>query len=61
MSNTLKMTNIGIFLDYLQERLEEKHVGRKKSKDPYEQWNFAEQIKLLEEVRVAYKDKIINQ
>lgn len=61
MTPPIKMTNIGIFVDYLMWEIESKITERKMSSDPYEQMTIDREKKLLEKTLVKYKELIINQ
>lgn len=57
----IKMFNHGMFQEEIQLKLEEIHSLKSKELDPYKQWNYAEQIKLLEELLIKYKNSVNKQ
>lgn len=57
----LIMFNHGVFQQELQDKLEELHHNKALETDPYKQWNYDEQIKLVSEILVKYKKSVDQQ
>lgn len=57
----LKMFNHGVFLEYLQSKIEYLTKLETKEKDPYKKWNLQEQVKLCNELFQAYKTSVETQ
>jgi hypothetical protein len=56
-----KMINLGVYYEHLKETIEQLEADKKKKTDPYEQWNLAEQKKIVQKLLVDYQRLIVNQ
>ena len=57
----LKMTNLGVFNEYIESEIQNKIDKRKLSTDIYEQMILDSEKRLLEKILVQYKTLIVNQ